>query len=153
MNLNFKEWFLAETNYTNVEVFQRQLPKVIDAVINKAFVDSGRNQGWMSYNREHWQENIESLKELLISKAKEIWELWVKAGQILNDYVLYGKLWTVLQGAFQKGPFTRRHINYAMSLGQHPSEVKPRTRGVQVGQVRGPYKKRTPTVQAEPATL
>ena len=131
----FQEWLddLDEVAkfYFNQQTFDKWLPDLLDMAANKELEIAARNptSNWMRYNLPYWQENREELIKQLTPIAQEIFDYNPGA----SYQTMITRLIIAAGQIFQKGPYTRRHVAYAHSLGKHPSEVEKRKMGRQVG--------------------
>jgi hypothetical protein len=121
--------------YNNNATYQKWIGEIIQRGINTAFRLADKPNSWRQYNLQYWKEHIEELYEQVDNLVWAHFSPGMEYQELLNFCV------NAVGQIFQKGPYSRRHIAHAMSLGKHPSEVEKRKMGRQTGW-RGTYKRK-----------
>jgi hypothetical protein len=116
--------------YFNQQTYDVWIEEIIQKAIVKALEIAERNPtSWMSYNLPYWKERRAELVTMLEPMAQEIFDN--KPGISYNSFLT--QLIIAVGQIFQKSPWTRRHVQYAASLGKHPKDVEKRRAGRQFG--------------------
>lgn len=113
--------------YNNNATYEKWINEIIQRGIQKAFRVADKPNSWRQYNLQYWKENLEELYKQVDELVWNHFTPGMRFQELLNFCV------NAVGQIFQKGPYTRRHIAYAMSLGKHPNEVEKRKVGRQVG--------------------
>lgn len=113
--------------YNNNATYEKWINEIIQRGIQKAFRVADKPNSWRQYNLQYWKENLEELYKQVDALVWDHFTPGMEYQELLNFCV------NAVGQIFQKGPYTRRHIAYAMSLGKHPGEVEKRKIGRQVG--------------------
>lgn len=126
--VTFWEWLSVNEikMIPNQATLDKWLPHYVNQIIDRFFANTARRESsWMKYNLEYWKTHRNELYQQLEPIAQEIFD---NEPQITTG-TLGNRLLDHITRIFQKGPYKRRHIAYAQSLGKHPSEVEPRKIG------------------------
>jgi hypothetical protein len=122
--LSFRDWLNEVTMIPNQKTFDKWAYHYINQIIDR-FIARIKPTSWLAYNLPYWQAHREELVQLLVPEAQR--EFDQEPGIDIKS--LTNRLYDHVGRIFQKGPYKRRHINYAQSLGKHPDEVTARTVG------------------------